>query len=310
MKFVDYYKVLGLERNATAADIKQAYRKLAHKYHPDVSTNPDGEEKFKEIGEAYATLKDPQKRAEYDKLGQRSHHEDFVPPNDWQNAFNQSGSFSDVDFADLFSAFTSQRQGQPRRTQKGPDYEVPLSINLEQVYQGAEISINITLPETDAKGLTHQVPHTFKIRIPKGAAEGQRLRLPGKGGAGRHGGKPGDLYLVMHIKPHALYRVKGKDLTINLPLTPWEALLGAKVQIPTLGGMVGLNVPAGTSAGQQLRLAKRGLPAADGSVGDLFAVVRIDIPKAPSARERELFSQLATDSQFNPRLHFETGATS
>ena len=312
MKFKDYYEILGIERTATLADIKQAYRKLAHKYHPDVSKDAQGEEKFKEIAEAYATLKDPEKRAAYDNLGSRRSGEDFVPPRDWQDAFGQGGtSFSDVDLADLLAAFTASRhtgsRARANRPRHGQDYEVPVSITLEQIYNGAETDVSVTLPEYDEHGLLHRVPRTFRVRIPKGAADGQRLRLPAKGGQGVHGGKHGDLYIVMTLTPHPLYRVSGRDLYMDLPLTPWEAVLGAKVQVPTLGGTVELNIPAGTTAMRQLRLAKRGLPTASNAVGGLFATVRIEVPKTPTERERDLFAQLAAESKFNPRSHFAVG---
>jgi curved DNA-binding protein len=309
MKYVDYYKVLGVERTATLAEIKQAYRKLAHKYHPDVSKSADTEEKFKEVAEAYATLKDPAKRAEYDKLGSHQAGENFEPPRDWQQQFHQSGAaFDDVDLADIFASFTARQQTHARRPHKGQDFEVPVAITLEQVYNGAEINLNLTLPEADANGLVHRVPRMFKVRIPKGAANGQRLRLPEKGGPGINGGKAGDIYIVMQVKPHPLYKVSGKNLYLDLPLAPWEAVLGARVQVPTLGGAVELNIPASTVAGTQLRLAKRGLPGPGDSMGDLFAIVRIDVPKTVSAREQELFKQLAADSSFNPRAHFAVGA--
>lgn len=309
MKYIDYYKVLGVERNATLADIKQAYRKLAHKYHPDVSTNPEGEEKFKEVAEAYATLKDPEKRAEYDKLGAHQNGEDFVPPHDWQETFRQGGAaFDDVDLADLFASLRGAHRGGKPRPQHGQTFEVAVPITLEQVYNGTEMTLNLTLPEADAQGLMHRVPKTFKVRIPKGAANDQRLRLAGKGGPGINGGKPGDLLIIMKLQPNPLYRVEGKNLYMDLPLTPWEAALGAKVQIPTLGGTVEMNIPAGTNAGKQLRLAKRGLPGPDGSMGDLFAVVKIEIPHTTSEREHELFKQLAAESTFNPRAHLIAGA--
>jgi curved DNA-binding protein len=308
MKYVDYYKVLGVERTATLAEIKQAYRKLAHKYHPDVSKNPDGEAKFKEVAEAYATLKDPTKRAEYDKLGQHQPGEEFVPPHNWQEQFHQSGAnFADVDLADLFAAFGAGRHGGAQRPRRGQDFDVPVTLTLEQVYTGTTIDLTVPLPEYDAQGLLHRVPRTFKVNIPKGATNGQRLRLPGKGGPGLHGGPPGDLYIIMNIAPHPLYRVEGHNLYMDLPLTPWEAALGATVKVPTLGGVVDLTIPAGTTAGKQLRLAKRGLPNAKGVMGDLFAVVKIDIPKIATDKERELLTQLAAASSFNPRAHFTAG---
>jgi curved DNA-binding protein len=315
MKYVDYYQALGLQRDATPAQIKQAYRKLAHKYHPDVSKGAESEEKFKDIAEAYATLKDPEKRAAYDALGNRPQGEDFVPPRDWQNQFNQGGTeFSDVDLADMLAAFAAAQRSGGRRHEpaplRGADYEVPLPVTLEQIYDGAETEISLALPEYDTQGLQHRVPKTFRVRIPKGAADGQRLRLQGKGGAGLRGGKPGDIYLVMNIEPHRLYRVSDRNLYLDLPLAPWEAVLGASVQVPTLGGTVEMTIPAGTVSGKQLRLAKRGLPGTGAAMGDLYAVVRIDVPKTPTARERELFTQLAAESPFAPRAHFSTGAKS
>jgi len=312
MKYVDYYKVLGVERDATQADIKKAYRRLAHKHHPDVSKTPDDDERFKEIAQAYGTLKDPEKREAYDALGRRPQGEEFVPPRDWQQHFDQGGaSFADVDLADILAVFTAARQGGGRhapRPRHGEDYEVPVSITLEQIYSGAEMDVSISVPEYDERGLPHRVPRTFRVRIPKGASEGQRLRLPGKGGQGMQGGRPGDLYIVMHIQPHRLYQVSGKDLMIDLALAPWEAALGATVQVPTLGGDVELRVPPGTVATRKLRLTGRGLPAPDGSRGDLYAVVRIDIPKTLTARERDLLTQLAAESKYNPRAHFHAGS--
>ncbi|PUA16479.1 DnaJ C-terminal domain-containing protein [Glaciimonas sp. PCH181] len=312
MKFKDYYSALGVERDATAAEIKQAYRKLAHKYHPDVSKDPEGEEKFKEVAEAYATLKDQEKRDAYNQLGRHQPGENVQPPQDWQQTFNESGaSFVDVDMADILAAFAASRHagGQPhqRRPSHGQDYEVKAPITLEQIYAGGEIDVNLNLPEYDQQGLQHRVPRTFRVKVPKGAEDGQRLRLPGKGGQGSNGGRNGDLYVIMVLIPHPLYRVSGKDLYIDLPLTPWEAVLGASVQVPTLGGKVELTIPAATAANRQFRLAKRGLPSTSGENGNLFAVVRIEVPKPVTPREQALFGQLAAESTFNPRAHFNTG---
>ncbi|MBV6303551.1 DnaJ domain-containing protein [Candidimonas humi] len=320
MKYVDYYKVLGVERDATQADIKKAYRKLAHAYHPDVSKSPDAEEKFKEVAEAYATLKDPEKRAAYDELGRHPQGEDFVPPEQWQEQFRQSGAdFSDVDLADLLAAFAAAQRsaeaggrGHGRRHAppplRGQDFEFTLPVTLEQIYSGAETEVSLQIPEYDAQGLLHQASKTFRIHIPKGATDGQRLRLPGKGGAGLNGGKPGDLYLAMKLQPHKLYRVDGKDLYLDLPLAPWEAVLGASVRIPTLGGTVEMKIPAGTVSGRKLRLGGRGLPAATGSQGDQYAVVHIDVPRTVSDEERELYTRLASVSSYQPRSHFDAGA--
>jgi curved DNA-binding protein len=309
MKYKDYYQALGIERGASADEIKKAYRKLAHEYHPDVSKDPKGEEKFKEIVEAYATLKDPEKRKEYDRLGRHSAGENFSPPPDWGQQFGAGGtSFDDLDLADILSAFTSGRRGGGRGrggfAVPGQDYEVNAPVTLEQISNGGEIDVNVELPEYDQHGLLRRVPRTFRVTIPRGAAAGHRMRLAGKGEPGRNGGKPGDLYVALEIAPHRLYRVSGRDLVIDLPLAPWEAVLGAVVQIPTLGGRVELSIKPGTTAGQRLRLAKRGLPSADGRVGDLYAIVHIEVPKTVTPRERELYEQLAEVSDFNPRKQF------
>jgi curved DNA-binding protein len=308
MKFKDYYETMGVDRTATADEIKKAYRKLAHKYHPDISKDAKGKEKFQEVQEAYATLKDPEKRQAYDNLGRHPAGESFTPPPDWQQRFHtgQSG-FDDVDLSDLFAAFGhGGRGGRARKNAPAPgqDYEIVAPVSLEQIFRGGEIEVRAELPEYDQHGLAHRVARTFRITVPKGAADGQRLRLAGKGGPGSHGGRPGDLYVALAVQPHPLYRVTGRDLYIDLPLAPWEAALGAAVQIPTLAGTVELNIKPGTSAGQKLRLANRGLTSADGSVGALYAVVTIVMPKTLSARERELLEQLAAVSDFNPRQHF------
>ena len=305
MEYKDYYAALGVERTADAKEIKKAYRRLAHKFHPDISKHPEGEAKFKEIQEAYATLKDPEKREAYDQLGRRPAGERFEPPPDWAQDFGGPGNFGDVDLADLLAAFAARRGGhQTRRPQRGQDVEATAAVTLEQVHDGAEIELRLNLPEYDAQGLLHHVPRTFRVRIPKGAADGQRLRLAGKGGPGIHGGQAGDLYIVMKLVPHPLYRVSGRDLYMDLPLTPSEAVLGGEVEVPTLRGRVEMKIAPGTTSGRQLRLARRGLPAADGEHGDLYAVVRIDVPKSPGERERALYAELAKESHFNPRAHF------
>lgn len=308
MKYKDYYAILGVARDADADAIKKAYRKLAHRYHPDVSKDADAEEKFKEVVEAYDTLKDPEKRAAYDQLGSYQAGQDFRPPPDWQQAFTEGGfSFEDLDLSDLFANLHrgAGRHRREERSLRGEDYEVRAQFTLEDAYHGVETTLNLTLPDYDQNGFLRGVPHSVKVRIPKGATDGQRLRLPGKGGRGFHGGPPGDLYLIVVLEPHPLYRVSGHDLYIDLPLAPWEAALGTSVEVPTLAGPVRLKVQPGTFAGQQLRLAKRGLPKPRGGEGDLYAIAQIVIPANLSERERELFRQLAETSTFNPRGHFE-----
>lgn len=317
MKFKDYYEALGVDRNASADDIKKAYRKLAHKFHPDVSTDPAGEEKFKAIAEAYATLKDTEKRAAYDELGRRPAGESFTPPPDWQQHFHaDAAAFDDVDLADFFAAFGraqagSQHAGHAPHGSRGfpihgQDYEVSAPVTLEQLFVGGEIELRAELPEFDTNGLAHRHLRSFRISLPKTAADGQRLRLAGRGGPGLNGGRAGDLYVALALRPHPLYRVSGRDLYLDLPLTPWEAVLGATVTVPTLAGPVELKIKPGTRAGQKLRLAKRGLPAGEEKEpGALYAVISIEVPTSPVPAERELYAQLAMASNFNPRQHFK-----
>jgi curved DNA-binding protein len=309
MKYTDYYAALGVERDATAEDIKKAYRRLAQKYHPDVSKEPGAEARFKEIGEAWQTLKDPEKRAAYDALGSRPQGEEFRPPPDWASQHGgERSSFDGMDFADLFQRFGARGHSFGGGAIPGQDFEVPVEISIEDAFSGTTLSLNLSLPEYDAQGQLRRVPHTVKARIAPGAVDGQRLRLPGKGGKGFGGGRNGDLYLDISLKAHSLYRAAGHDLYLDLPLAPWEAALGATVKVPTLAGAVNLKVPAGASTGQKLRLGGRGLPIPRGGAGDLFAVIQIVVPEA-GERERELYRELAQASAFDPRKHFgEEGA--
>jgi curved DNA-binding protein len=313
MKYKDYYRVMGVDRKASADEIKSAYRKLARKYHPDVSKEQGAEEKFKELGEAYETLKDPEKRAAYDQLGSHRPGQEFRPPPGWEQQFGDGRfSFDDIDLGDLFSGIAGGMhragRGGGKIRMPGQDYEVTAHITLEDAYRGTEVNLDLAVPEYDENGFPHRVQRAFKARIPKGATDGQRLRLPGKGGKGLNGGRDGDLYLNIVLHPHRLFRVSGHDLFLDLPLAPWEAVLGTNVQVPTLGGPVQLKIPPGTHAGRQLRLAARGLPKPHGGEGDLFAIVQIAVPTVTSERERALFKELAEASAFNPRGHFEQEA--
>jgi curved DNA-binding protein len=310
MKFKDYYAILGVERGATADAIKEAYRKLARKYHPDVSREADAEARFKEMAEAYATLKDPEKRAAYDQLGRHGPGEDFRPPPDWSSQFGDAaGAFDGMDFADLFAGLAGHPRGGGRqgsaRAMRGQDYEIAVPITIEESFGGTEVSLDLTTTEFDEGGTPRRVPRNVKARIPKGATDGQVLRLRGQGGKGFHGGRDGDVYLNISLRPHRLYRASGHDLFLDLPVTPWEAALGASVAIPTPAGAVNLKVPAGTRGGQQLRLAGRGLATPQGGVGDLHAIVQIVLPPELTERERGLLKELATASAFNPRRHLE-----
>lgn len=312
MKYKDYYEILGVKRDASADDIKKAYRKLARQYHPDVSKDPKGEEKFKDVSEAYKTLKDPEARAAYDKLGSHRPGEDFQPPPDWGQQFGDGQfSFEDLDLSDLFAGLGGGRHRGGARGGNypipGQDYEVTAPITIEDAYRGTELDLNLSVPEYDGRGHMHRVPLAFKARIPKGVTDGERLRLPGKGSKGLNGGPNGSLYLTIALQPHPLYRATGHDLYLDLPLAPWEAALGASVEVPTLGGPVRLKVPPGTNTGQKLRLAKRGLPKRREGEGDLFAIVQIVVPTSPTEREKALFKELADASKFNPRAAFPTG---
>jgi curved DNA-binding protein len=313
MKYKDYYKILGVDRGASADEIKKAYRKLAQKYHPDVSRDPQGEEKFKEVAEAYETLKDPEKRAAYDQLGSYRPGQEFRPPPDWGRQHGDTHfSFEDLDLADLFAGLAAGRgragAGAGEFRMPGQDYEVAVHISIEEAYHGAEIELKLAVPEYDAHGRPRRVSRTFKVRVPRGATDGQRLRLAGRGGKGYNGGRDGDLYLDIALHPHPLFRVSGHDVYLDLPLAPWEAVLGATVDVPTPGGTVSLKVPPNTRAGQQLRLARRGLPRQHGESGDLYAVAQIVVPTAAGEGERALYRSLAEASAFDPRGHFQEKA--
>jgi curved DNA-binding protein len=315
MKYKDYYEILGVKRDASADDIKKAYRKLAHKYHPDVSKDPAGEAKFKDVAEAYQTLKDPEKRAAYDNLGRHRPGEEFRPPPGWNGGGPGAGGFSfeDIDLSDLFGNLGGGfgRGGFGGRggniPMPGQDFEVTAPVTLEEAFRGTEMDLNLSVPEADEHGRLRRVPLVFKARIPKGVTDGDRLRLPGKGGKGLNGGPNGNLYLNIALQPHPLYRVTGHDLYLDLPLAPWEAALGASVEVPTLAGSVSLKIPAGTSSGRKLRLTGRGLPQRKEGAGDLYAVAQIVVPDKAGEREQALYRQLAENAKFNPRATFGKG---
>ena len=301
MKYKDYYKILGVERTAGEEDIKKAYRKLARKYHPDVSKEANAKEKFQEVSEAYETLRDKEKRAAYDSLGSGFRPgQDFRPPPDWFDRFGagRQEDLRDVDLSDLFEQMGifgragTRRGGFGRNVPiPGEDYESPVRITLEEAARGTEREFQI-----DSK--------TLRARIPKGAVDGQRLRLRGKGGPGMNGGPAGDIYLQIVLEPHRLFRARGHDLEIEMPLTPWEAALGAEVEVPTLEGRVTLKVPPGSKGGQKLRLAGKGLPRPGGGAGDLYAVLDIVVPGTLTEREKKLYEELRAASRFNPRPNF------
>jgi curved DNA-binding protein len=302
VKYKDYYKILGVERGASEDEIKKAYRKLARKYHPDVSKEANAKEKFQEVSEAYETLKDKEKRAAYDSLGSHRAGQDFRPPPDWFSRFGRGGGAQEdvdlggVDLSDLFESLGRGGFGRgfQRRDFKipGEDYEVTVPLTLEELARGG-VEREFRIGERNVRA-----------RIPRGAAEGERLRLRGKGGPGANGGPAGDLYLNVSVLPHPLFKPNGHDLDLELPVAPWEAALGAQIEIPTLEGEVAMKLPAGSKSGQKLRLAGKGLPKPGGGAGDLYAAVQVAVPSAPTERERELYQQLRDASRFEPRRHF------
>jgi len=308
MKFKDYYETLGVPRGATQDDVKRAYRKLARKYHPDVSKLVDADARFKELGEAYAVLKDPEKRAAYDQMGsQWNPGQDFQPPPGWDAGFEFSGgkfgNGTATDHSDFFEAlFGRQSAGQrPHRQTQGQDHHAKVLIDLADAYHGAQRSITLRMPVLDAQGRVSTQERKLDVRIPKGVRAGQHLRLTGQGGPALDGGAAGDLYLEIGFNPNPLFRVDGRDVYLDLPLTPWEAALGATVTAPTPAGPVQLTIPSGSVAGRQLRMKGRGIPGSP--PGDLYVVLAIALPPAESATAREAYRTMAQAFDFNPRAH-------
>ncbi|MGB5627438.1 MAG: DnaJ C-terminal domain-containing protein [Woeseiaceae bacterium] len=310
MDFKDYYKIMGVGRDASQDEIKRAYRKLARKYHPDVSKEADAEARFKDLGEAYAVLKDPEKRAAYDQLGANwKAGQEFRPPPDWDAGFEFSGASGGAD-ASAYSDFFESLFGhdfQPatgRRTQTGfhahgEDHHAKVMIDLEDAYQGASRSISLRTPELDSTGHVTTRQRTLNVKIPKGVKQGQRIRLAGQGSPGMGKGQSGDLYLEIEFKPHKLFRVEGRDVYLELPVAPWEAALGATVKAPTPAGPVDLKIPAGTTRGRKLRLQKRGIPGQP--PGDLFVELSITLPPADSDAARQLYREMQKELVYNPR---------
>ncbi|WP_411870270.1 DnaJ C-terminal domain-containing protein [Vulcanococcus limneticus] len=312
MKFKDYYEALGVGRDASEEEIKKAYRRLARKFHPDISKEAGAEERFKEISEAYGTLSDPDKRQAYNELGRHQAGEDFRPPPGWDSRFWQGQSHGEVDLADLFEQMgfhASQRQARPDFPMRGQDIEAVAQLSLEEVARGTEVSLERQVPQRLPDGSLGRQNQTVRIRVPKGVTEGERLRIPARGGPGSGGGPPGDVYLDIHLKPHRLFQPVGHDLYLQLPVTPWEAALGGEIEVPTLDGRVRLTVQAGAQTGQKLRLAGKGLPRRKEGAGDLYGVLQIVTPKQIGEREQELYRELASASSFDPRQSFFAGAS-
>ena len=290
MEYKDYYKILGVSRTATPEEIKKAYRTLARKYHPDVSKEENAEEKFKEVGEAYEVLRDKDKRAQYDQFGgQFRHGQSFSAPPGWEEhvgGFGQ-GNFSSF-FENMFGGMGGGRSD--NFFAKGEDVSAKITISLEDAFNGSNKSIRRPAGATQTG--------TVSVKIPAGIEPGKKIRLTGQGKAGMNG-KPGDLYLEIQIAPHSLYRLEGKDVYLDLPITPWEAALGAKITAPTLAGKISLNIPEGARSGQKMRLKGRGLPGK--TAGDQFVVLQIMTPPANTAEAKKFYQQMAEKLPFNPR---------
>jgi len=319
MKYKDYYETLGVPRTATQDEIKQAYRKLARKYHPDVSKLADAEARFKEINEANEVLKDPEKRTAYDQMGSNwKAGQEFQPPPNWDagfefrsgqgSPFGAGGTFgagAEFDPSDFFESLFGRRgagagAGRRRASAQGEDHHAKVLIDVEDAYRGAERTISLRAPVEGPDGRIEMQERTLDVHIPKGIRPGQHLRLAGQGNAGIGGGKAGDLYLEIAFNPHSRFRVDGADVYVDLPLAPWEAALGATVDVPTPDGAVQLTVPKGSAAGRKLRLKGRGLPGKN--PGDFYAVLAIVVPKAETDAARAAYESLAKAfPNFQPR---------
>jgi curved DNA-binding protein len=330
MEYRDYYETLNVARTASADEIKKAYRRLARKFHPDVSKEKDAEAKFKQVQEAYEVLKDPEKRAAYDQLGSNwKAGQEFRPPPDFGGGFEFRGrphsaggaggaggydSFSDF-FSSLFGATGGaggagnpfgdaaygMGGGARRRAQasRGRDHHARIDIDLEEAFRGGNRTFELQRPQLDDEGMLRNRKHTVKVTIPAGITEGQQLRLAGQGEDAGNGGGAGDLFLEVHIRPHSQFEVNGRDVTVTLPLAPWEAALGASVTVPTLGGNVDMRIPAGAQSGQKLRLRGRGLPG--NPAGDQFVQLKVVLPPADTPKARELYERMQRELEFNPR---------
>ncbi len=315
MEYRDYYKVLGVARTAAAEDIKKSYRRLARKYHPDVSKEKDAEQKFKEVQEAYEVLKDPEKRAAYDQLGSDwKSGQQFRPPPDWASGFEFSGGtrsrggagarvFEEEGFSDFFSSLfggASPFGASGRRQQAGRDHHARIDLDLEEAFGGGTRTLDLKRPELKPDGTLELRSHTVRVAIPAGLTDGHLIRLAGQGEAAPGGGRAGDLYLEAHVRSHRLYQLEGRDITLTLPVAPWEAALGATVAVPTLGGAVEMQVPAGAQSGQKLRLRGRGLPGSP--PGDQYVQLKVVLPDANFPAARALYEEMrAKLGSFDPR---------
>lgn len=311
MDFKDYYSTLGVARGATAEDIKKAFRKLARKYHPDVSKEADAEARMKEVNEAYAVLSDPERRAAYDQLGQGYRPgQEFRPPPDWDAGFEFSDrGFSQAeaaDFSDFFAELFGRMGGRGAGAQgsaargRGEDHHAKIVIDLEDALRGATRQISLRAPRIDESGRVTLDTRTLNVQIPRGLRQGQILRLTGQGAPGPGQGMPGDLLLEVHIRPHPRFRADGRDLYLNLPVAPWEAALGAVIPVDMPDGeRLKVRIPEGAQRGRQLRVRGRGIPG--DPPGDLLLEIEVVVPPATSPEARELYEKMARELAFDPR---------
>jgi curved DNA-binding protein len=307
LEFRDYYQTLGVARDAPADEVKKAYRKLARKYHPDVSKESDAEKRMKEVNEAYEVLSDPEKRAAYDQLGRGYQPgQDFRPPPDWDAGMEFSGrEFSGAEaaqFSDFFSEIFGRMGGREARDAAhayGNDHHARILLDLEDAFTGAERQLSLRVPRLDNEGRVILETRTLNVQIPKGIREGQIIRLAGQGAAGMGGGKPGDLLLEVGFKPHPRLRPDGRDLRLSLPIAPWEAALGAIVPVDLPGGALNVRIPAGAQTGKQLRVRGKGIPSTP--PGDLYIDIRIVAPPANTPEARALYETMQREMGFDPR---------
>jgi curved DNA-binding protein len=302
VEYKDYYEIMGVARDAPADDIKRAYRRLARKYHPDVSKEKDAEERFKEIGEAYEVLRDPEKRAAYDALGTRKPGEEFRPPPDWE--FDRSHGASQGGHSDFFENLFGGLGGRASFRSRGFDTSAQVDVTLEEAYRGTQRALQVQRVGADERGRPKPIPQQLNVKIPAGVIDGQQIRVAAQGQAGAGGGPPGDLFLQVRVVPHRWFRAEGRDVWLDLPVTPWEAALGETVRVPTLGGRVDLKLPKGSQTDRQLRLKGRGLPG--NPPGDQFVVLKIVVPQASTAAEEALYRQMAEALPLNPRQAMES----
>jgi len=301
---------MGIERSASQDGIKRAYRKLARKFHPDVSKEADAEARFKEIGEAYEVLKDPEKRVAYDQLGANwKSGQDFRPPPDWDQGFEfHGGGFTEADasqFSDFFESLFGRgfaghdQTRKPHFNKRGEDTHAKVLIELEDAYRGATRAINLHHTELGVDGRPKVIDRKLNVHIPKGVYQGQHIRLAGQGGVGLGQGKAGDLYLEIEFRPHSFYRVEKRDVYLDLPVAPWEAALGTSVSTPTPSGKIELKIPPGSKSGGKMRLKGKGIPG--NPAGDLYTVLQVVLPPADTDEAKALYREMEQKLAFNPR---------